>query len=214
MIDSIKHKGLRTRLVEVVRSKGVSNTKVLEILRKVPRHLFVDGAPDSHIYSDKAYPIAAGQTISQPYTVAFQTQLLDVQKGEKILEIGTGCGYQTSFLLELGAEVYSIERQKELYELTKVKLPQLNYFEARLFYGDGFLGKPTYAPFDKIIITAGAKEVPKELLKQLKIGGFMIAPIGGSSGQRMLKITREAENEFITEDHGSFAFVPMLGGIV
>ena len=214
MIDSFKHRGLRNRLAEVVRSKGITDTKVLDTLRKIPRHLFVDGtAIDEHIYADKAYPIAAGQTISQPYTVAFQTQLLNVEKGDKILEIGTGCGYQTAFLLELGAEVYTIERQKELYERTKFKLPELNYFDARFFYGDGYKGKPAYAPFDKIIVTAGAIEVPEELVRQLKIGGFMIAPIGGRSGQKMLKITRVSETDYETENHGDFSFVPMLGGV-
>jgi protein-L-isoaspartate(D-aspartate) O-methyltransferase len=207
--DSYKHKGLRKQLVEEIRQKGISSQKVLEAIERVPRHLFMDNAFLSHAYEDKAFPIGAGQTISQPYTVAFQTQLLQVSKGEKILEVGTGSGYQTAVLIESGAKVFSIERQRELYDKTRMFLPTLGY-NPRLFYGDGYKGLPTYAPFDKIIVTAGAPYIPEELLKQLKVGGIMVIPVGATTIQKMTTVEKISDKEFSIKEHGHFQFVPLL----
>jgi len=209
MIDNYKHKGMRKRLVEEVRSKGIVNDQVLAAIGKIPRHLFLDSSFESFAYQDVPFPIGSGQTISQPYTVAFQSQLLDIKKGDKVLEVGTGSGYQAIVLVELGAKVYSIERQRKLYDKTSKLITDLGYF-VKLFYGDGYKGLPTYAPFNKIIVTAGAPEVPKELLKQLKVGGILVIPVGGPDGQTMYSIKRISETDFEQTKHGDFAFVPML----
>lgn len=189
--DEYLFMGKRKRLVEQLRAKGISDEKVLGAIEKIPRHLFFDQTTArpallDHAYSDKALPIGAGQTISHPYTVAFQTQQLDLQPGEKVLEIGTGCGYQTAVLVEMKAKVYSIERQKSLFDKTKLFLPFIGYKSAKLIYGDGYKGLPQFAPFDKIIVTAGAPYIPNELLAQLKVGGIMLIPIGEGESQEMV----------------------------
>ena len=211
MTDSYKHKGLRKRLIETVKNKGVENQKVLNAIMNVPRHLFMAKGFEERAYQDNAFPIAADQTISQPYTVAFQTDLLDITKGDKVLEVGTGSGYQAAVLLELGVKLYTIERQRELFQSSQILLKRLNYYPF-CYYGDGYKGLPTYAPFDKILITAGAEEVPEELLKQLKIGGTLVAPIGPRHTQDMLKITKVDDQKFKKESFGKFVFVPMLKG--
>ncbi len=209
MVDTYKHKGMRKQLVEVVRKKGIQNEAILDAIENIPRHLFMDSSFLEFAYQDKPFPIGSGQTISQPFTVAFQTELLEVKKGDKILEIGTGSGYQACVLVELGAKVFTIERQKKLYQKTKEFLPSLGY-RIKTFYGDGFLGLPAFQPFDKIIITAGAPFTPEELLKQLKIGGIMVIPEGKSDVQIMKKIIRVSETTFNTQEHGDFRFVPLL----
>lgn len=213
--DEYLFKGKRKRLVEQLRLKGIKNQKVLNAIEKIPRHLFFDpttGRPAllDHSYSDKALPIGAGQTISHPYTVAFQTEQLDIQPGEKILEIGTGCGYQTAVLLEMGARVYSIERQKTLFDKTKLFLPYIGYAGAKLVYGDGYKGLPLYAPFDKIIVTAGAPYIPNDLLVQLKIGGIILIPIGDGATQEMVWLKKTGETSFDKKIMGNFKFVPLL----
>ena len=209
MKDLPKHKGLRNQLVETVRSKGIKNEKVLDAIAKIPRHLFMDSGFVDFAYQDKAFPIAASQTISQPYTVAFQTELLEIKKGDKVLEIGTGSGYQTAVLIELGAEVYSIERQKELYEIARKFLPRLGFVAKKLKFGDGYKGWMEFAPFDKILVTAGAPFVPAPLLAQLKIGGRLVIPVGDDV-QVMTLLTRNGEKEFKKHEFGEFRFVPML----
>jgi len=209
MNDTAKHKGLRNQLVETIKSKGIQDKKVLEALSKVPRHLFMDSGFIDFAYQDKAFPIAASQTISQPYTVAFQTELLEIKKGDKVLEIGTGSGYQTAVLIELKAEVYSIERQKELYETVRKFLPKVGYVAKKLNFGDGYKGWSKYAPFDKILVTAGAPFVPKPLLEQLKIGGRLVIPVGDAI-QVMTLFIRKGEKDFEKREFGSFRFVPML----
>tara|TARA_R110002050_G_scaffold102384_2_gene210948 strand:- start:30848 stop:31498 length:651 start_codon:yes stop_codon:yes gene_type:complete len=211
--DSLRHQGMRKRLVEGIRIKGVRDQRVLDAIAKVPRHLFMDSSFIQFAYKDQAFPIGAGQTISQPFTVAFQTQLLDVQPNEKVLEVGTGSGYQAAVLLEMGATVFTIERQRELFLKVQQLLPEIGY-HPKFFYGDGYKGLPTYGPFDKIIITAGAPVVPEELLQQLRIGGVLVAPIGPSEKQTMCKVTRKSEEEYEKEKHGTFVFVPMLKGTV
>ena len=207
--DSNRHKGLRNQLVATIKRKGIKDKRVLEAMSKVPRHLFMDSGFVDFAYQDKPFPIGADQTISQPYTVAFQTELLDVKSGDKILEIGTGSGYQTAVLIELKAEVYSIERQKELYTKAKKFLPKVGYVPKKLVYGDGYLGLPEYAPFDGIIVTAGAPYAPKALLSQLKIGGKMVIPVGDDV-QVMTVFTRTGEQKFEKLEYGDFRFVPML----
>lgn len=200
-------------MVESLRDLGISNAEVLEALNQVPRHLFLEAAFEKYAYENKAFQIGAGQTISQPYTVAFQSTLLMPVKGLKILEIGTGSGYQSAVLSALGAKVFSIERQKVLYERTKVLLSRLG-FSVRMMYGDGFQGWPVFAPFDRIIVTAAAPDLPEMLLKQLKPGGTMVIPVGETSAdQKMLSLTRNEQNpsEFTKREHGLFRFVPMLG---
>lgn len=209
MKDLPKHKGLRNQLVETVKKKGITNEKVLEAIGKIPRHLFMDSGFIDFAYQDKAFPIAASQTISQPYTVAFQTELLEIEKGDKVLEIGTGSGYQTAVLIELKAEVYSIERQKELYEITRKSLPKIGYVAKKLNFGDGYKGWSEFAPFDKIIVTAGAPFVPAPLLAQLKIGGRLVIPVGDDV-QVMTLFIRKGEKEFEKHEYGEFRFVPML----
>ena len=207
--DTPKHKGLRNQLVKVVKSKGISDENILKAISEIPRHLFMDSGFIDFAYQDKAFPIGAGQTISQPYTVAFQTELLQIEAGDKVLEIGTGSGYQTAVLIALKAEVYSIERQKELYEKTRKFLPKLGYVAKKLKYGDGYKGWEEYAPFDKILVTAGAPFVPKPLLEQLKIGGKLVIPVGDDV-QVMTLYIRTGKKEFEKHEFGEFRFVPML----
>jgi len=209
LVDSFKHKGKRNQLVELLRDKGIVDERVLNAIGKVPRHLFLDSSFEDHAYQNKAFPIGAEQTISHPYTVAFQSQLLDIQPGDKVLEIGTGSGYQTAVLLEMGAKVYTIERQKELFDVTKLLLMKLNYHPRYIGFGDGYKGLPMYGPFDKIIVTAGAPYIPKPLLKQLKVHGTLIIPVGIEE-QEMTTIFRVSETEFEKLEFGSFKFVPML----
>ena len=187
MIDSFEAKGKRKKLVDEIRAKGIYDENVLEAMNKVPRHVFMDRAFLNHAYQDKAFPISSGQTISQPYTVAFQTQLLQVKKRSKILEIGTGSGYQAAVLLEMGARVYSIERHRDLYQKARKMLTELKY-EGHFFFGDGYLGKPQYGPYDGILLTAGADEIPETLLSQLAIGGRLVAPVGDRSTQVMTMV--------------------------
>ncbi|WP_075602281.1 protein-L-isoaspartate(D-aspartate) O-methyltransferase [Saccharicrinis aurantiacus] len=210
MIDTYRHKGLRLRLVDEIERKGITDSNVLSAIGNVPRHLFFESSFMQFAYQDKAFPISAGQTISQPYTVAFQTQLLKIKSGDKVLEVGTGSGYQAAVLIEVGAKVYTIERQKELYNKTSTFLPRLGY-RPLFFYGDGYAGLPKYGPFDHIIVTAGAPYIPEDLLTQIKIGGNMVIPVGDKS-QNMIRITRISATEFDQEDFGKFAFVPMLKG--
>ena len=209
MGDSFRHKGLRKQLVDELIRKGIKNTKVLDAINTIPRHLFIDNAFVNFAYKDKAFPIGSNQTISQPYTVAFQTQLLNVQPHEKVLEIGTGSGYQSAVLYLLEADVFTIERQKELFNKTKLFLPTLGY-NCKFFYGDGYKGLEKFAKFDKIIITCGAPFVPKDLLNQLKIGGKMVAPIGDGDIQVMNLIEKIDDKNIKTTEHGNFSFVPML----
>ncbi len=208
--DNYRHKGKRQQLVKVVKAKGITDGRVLEAIGKIPRHLFMDSSFEDHAYQDKAFPIAADQTISQPYTVAFQTEKLEVKKGEKVLEIGTGSGYQTAVLCELGAKVYSIERQRQLYKKTSNFLNKIGYRPKQLSFGDGYKGWPEYAPFDKIIVTAGAPHVPKDLLGQLKVGGKMVIPVGADV-QIMTIFIRKSPKEFDKTEFGEFRFVPLLG---
>ncbi len=207
--DTFLHKGLRKKLLEQLIAKGITDEAVLEAINKIPRHLFMDNAFLKFAYKDQAFPIGADQTISQPYTVAFQSQLLEVQPREKVLEIGTGSGYQSCVLLELGAMVYSIERHRSLYLKSKTQLNKLGYFP-KLFFGDGYKGLPGYAPFDKIIITAAAPYISDELKEQLKVGGMLVVPLGEGEKQEMKRYTKVAENEFKEESFGDFSFVPML----
>ena len=209
MGDSFRHKGLRKQLVDELIRKGIKNTKVLDAINTIPRHLFIDNAFVNFAYKDKAFPIGSNQTISQPYTVAFQTQLLNIQPHEKVLEIGTGSGYQSAVLHLLEADVFTIERQKELFNKTKLFLPTLGY-NCKFFYGDGYKGLEKFAKFDKIIITCGAPFVPKDLLNQLKIGGKMVAPVGVGDIQVMHLIEKIDEQNIKTTEHGNFSFVPML----
>lgn len=213
--DEYLFKGKRKRLVDLLRQKGIKSEKVLSAIEKVPRHLFFDQTTArpallDHAYSDKALPIGAGQTISHPYTVAFQTEQLEINPGEKVLEIGTGCGYQTAVLIEMGAKVYSVERQKTLFDKTKLFLPYIGYAGAKLVYGDGYKGLPQFAPFDKIIVTAGAPYIPNDLLGQLKIGGIMLIPIGEGQHQEMIWLKKSSESGFDKKALGSFKFVPLL----
>ena len=208
MIDSYKHKGLRKQLVEVIRSKGIKDENVLQAIEKIPRHFFLDSTFQNHAYEDKAFPIGAGQTISQPYTVAFQSELLQIKKRDKVLEVGTGSGYQSCVLLELGAIVYTIERQKNLFLKTKGFLPTIGY-NPKMFYGDGYKGLPSFAPFDKIIVTAGAPDIPELLYMQLKPGGIMVIPVG-TEVQKMICISKNPDGSLIKVDHGTFRFVPLL----
>jgi protein-L-isoaspartate(D-aspartate) O-methyltransferase len=207
--DTFKHQGLRQQLVNTIKEKGITNDNVLKAIGKIPRHLFMDSGFLDHAYQDKAFPIAANQTISQPYTVAFQTELLQVEKGHKILEIGTGSGYQTAVLCLLGATVYSIERQLELFKITSKFLPKLGYRPKKLIFGDGYKGLKEEAPFDSIIVTAGAPMVPKALLGQLKIGGRLVIPVG-EDVQTMTLFVRKGPKDFEQREFGEFRFVPML----
>ncbi|MDD2550611.1 MAG: protein-L-isoaspartate(D-aspartate) O-methyltransferase [Bacteroidales bacterium] len=211
MEDSYRHKGLRKKLVNELEKKGITDQNVLSAINSVPRHLFMESGFLNFSYKDSAFPIGAGQTISQPYTVAFQTQLLKLKPQEKVLEIGTGSGYQTAILLEMGANVYTIERQYELFMKSKSLLESLKY-TAHFFYGDGYKGKPTYGPYHKILVTAGASEIPQNLISQLMVGGLMVIPLGDNTGQDMVVIEKVSENKTKTTKHGKFIFVPMLKG--
>lgn len=206
--DTYRHKGLRRQLAGLLKEKGIENEEVLRAIETVPRHLFLNSSFIERAYEDIAFPIGAGQTISRPHTVAFQTELLELKKGEKVLEIGTGSGYQTSVLLEMGVKVFTIERQKTLFDLTKTFLPSIGY-NPKFFYGDGYKGLPIFAPFDKIIITAGAPIVPDALLDQLKVGGIMIIPLGDKV-QIMTMIKKIAPKKFEMLEYGEFKFVPLL----
>ena len=211
MEDTFRHKGLRNKLVEELRGKGIADEEVLRAIGLVPRHLFMESSFVNFSYKDKAFPIGAGQTISQPYTVAFQTSLLEVKKHDKVLEIGTGSGYQASILLELGANLFTIERQRELFLKVQAFLPSLGY-KASFHYGDGYQGLPAYSPFDRILITAAAPDIPEALLRQLRIGGRLVVPVGGEDLQTMTLVVRTGEESYNTSKHGAFIFVPMLPG--
>lgn len=209
MLDSYKHKGMRKQLIDELRMKGISDERILDAFEAVPRHYFLDLVFEKQAYSNTAFQIGAGQTISQPYTVAFQTSLLELKKGEKVLEIGTGSGFQTSILCALGAKVFSIERQRELYLNAKKIIDRLG-FTPKLFFGDGYEGKATYAPFDKVLVTCGAPFVPQKLVEQLKPGGMMVIPVGEGDVQEMHRITKISDHEYKEEVFGNFSFVPML----
>jgi protein-L-isoaspartate(D-aspartate) O-methyltransferase len=210
MEDTYRHKGLRRKLMEEVRGKGISDAAVLAAIDKIPRHFFMDLAFLEFAYQDKAFPIGAGQTISQPFTVAFQTQLLQVGKGMKVLEIGTGSGYQTAVLLECGCRVYSIERQKALYDKTRALLPQMGY-QPNLYYGDGYKGQPAFAPFDRLLVTCGAPFIPPALIEQIKPGGRLVIPVGEGEVQVMTLVTKSLDGIVKEDTFGEFRFVPMLG---
>jgi protein-L-isoaspartate(D-aspartate) O-methyltransferase len=209
MKDTFTHKGMRMKLVEVLRKKGITHEAVLEAIGRVPRHWFMDSGFIDHAYVDKAFPIAADQTISQPYTVARQTELLGVKAGDKVLEIGTGSGYQSAVLLEMGILVYTIERQNELFKKTSLFLPKIGYRPKKMVFGDGYKGLPEFAPYDGIVVTAGAPFVPKPLLAQLKVGGRLVIPVG-EDVQIMTVYERTSARKFEKSEHGEFRFVPLL----
>lgn len=208
-MDTYKHKGLRKKLVSEIKTKGIRDAAVLAAIEKIPRHLFIDSSFLDFAYQDMPFPIGEGQTISQPYTVAFQTELLKVEKGMKVLEIGTGSGYQACVLLELGAKVYSIERIKSIYQRTKKFLSSIGYCP-KLFFGDGYKGLPAYAPFDRIIVTAGAPRIPGDLVDQLKPGGILVVPVGAGEIQQMTRVTKDDNGNTTQEICGTFRFVPLL----
>lgn len=210
--DKHLHKGLRKQLVQSLREKGIKDERVLAAIEAIPRHFFLDPAFERIAYEDRAFPITAGQTISQPYTVAYQTELLEIKKFDKVLEIGTGSAYQACVLAEMGAMVYSIERQKALYDFVGQFFFISKYPNIKRFYGDGYLGLPSYAPFDKVIVTAAAPYVPPKLIEQLKPGGIAVIPVGDDQGQKMMRITKDANGNVREEELGDFSFVPMLGG--
>lgn len=214
MQDTFRHQGLRKRLVQELRGEGIQNEKILKAIEKIPRHFYIETVFGDDAYENKPFPIGRGQTISNPYTVAYQTELLDLQEGDKVLEIGTGSGYQSAVLAELGADVYTIERHQPLSNKAKKILNHFGYSNVKTFYGDGFKGLPADAPFDKILITAAAPEIPKELLKQLKVNGLMVIPFGEGDTQKMIRIKRLDNNEFEKETFSTFTFVPMLKGVV
>ena len=209
MKDTAKHQGLRNQLANLLQQKGITDITVLDAIKKIPRHLFLNSSFEDYAYQDKAFPIGAGQTISQPYTVAFQSQLLEVKKEHKILEIGTGSGYQTAVLCTMGAKVFSVERQKELFKQTSVLFPKLGIRPKHLSFGDGYKGLPAYAPFDSIIVTAGAPFIPQPLMAQLKIGGRLVIPLG-EDVQIMTLLIRKNETQFEKHEFGEFRFVPLL----
>lgn len=210
--DTYRHKGLRKKLMDILRGKGITDENVLTAMNNIPRHYFLDTALDNIAYEDRAFPISDGQTISQPYTVAYQTQLLQIKPYEKVLEIGTGSIYQATVLAEMNAKVFTIERQKNLFEKTKQYVFKGKYPQLKFFYGDGFEGLPTFAPFDKIIITAAAPFIPPKLIQQLKPGGFMVIPVDEGAHQRMLRLTKNIDGSFEEEAFENFSFVPMLTG--
>ena len=210
LVDNYREKGARKKLVELLREKGIADEKVLKAIGKVPRHYFFDETFWTQAYKDIAFPIGDGQTISQPYTVAYQTELLNIKPGDKVLEIGTGSGYQTCILLELGAKVFTIERQENLYKRTSQVLPHIGY-HAEFYYGDGSKGIAEHAPFDKIIVTAGAPRVPEIMLKQLKIGGILVIPVGDENSQKMITVIRLSEKDYERISLDTFRFVPLVG---
>lgn len=210
--DTYRHKGLRKKLMDILRDKGITDGNVLAAMNNIPRHFFLDSAFDEIAYEDRAFPISEGQTISQPYTVAYQTQLLQVKPFDKILEIGTGSIYQATVLVEMGAKVFTIERQKILFEKTRNYIFKAKYPNLKFFFGDGYEGLPTYAPFDKVIITAAAPFVPPKLIEQLKAGGKMVIPVDEGEHQRMLRLTKNADGSVTEEAFQHFSFVPMLKG--
>ena len=210
--DTYQHKGLRKKLIDILKDKGITDENVLNAINTIPRHFFLDSAFDKIAYEDRAFEIAAGQTISQPYTVAYQSQLLQIKKSDKVLEIGTGSVYQATILAEMGARVFTIERQKKLYDLQKEYYFKNKYPNIKFFFGDGFVGLPTYAPFDKVIITAAAPFIPPKLIEQLKPGGLMVIPVDEGESQRMLRITKSADGTVKEEAFEQFSFVPMLTG--
>lgn len=210
--DTYLHKGLRAKLIDTLREKGIKDEKVLAAMNVVPRHFFLDTAFERIAYENRAFQILAQQTISHPYTVAFQTELLEVKKFDKVLEIGTGSAYQSCVLAEMGAQVFTIERQRALYDFINNFSYVKKYATIKRFYGDGYIGLASYAPFDKIIVTAGAPYVPEKLVEQLKPGGILVIPVGDDNGQRMLKISKEIDHKIITQELGDFEFVPMLEG--
>ena len=213
LVDTYLHKGLRNKLVEILKEKGITDEQVLKAIHSIPRHYFLDSAFDKIAHEDRAFPIAADQTISQPYTVAYQTQLLQIKKGEKVLEIGTGSMYQTTVLAAMGAQVFTIERQKQLFDQTPTYLFKEQYANIQFFFGDGFEGLPLLAPFDKILITAAAPKIPEKLWAQLKVSGKMIIPLDESDGaQRMLRLTKKRDGSVKQEKFDAFSFVPMLEG--
>lgn len=209
MKDTLKHSGMRNKLAELLEAKGIQDKKVLNAIKTIPRHLFLDSSFEDHAYQDKAFPISAEQTISQPYTVAFQTELLQVKPNDKVLEIGTGSGYQTAVLLHLKARVFTIERQLELFKKTRLFFNKMHYRPKKMIFGDGYKGLPEEAPFDSIIVTAGAPEVPKPLMSQLKVGGRLVIPVGENE-QVMTLFVRKSEKEFEKKELGAFRFVPLL----
>ncbi len=209
MKDTSKHQGLRNQLVKTLKEKGIADANVLNAIGKIPRHLFLNSSFEDYAYQDKAFPIGAGQTISQPYTVAFQSELLKIEKDHKILEIGTGSGYQTAVLYAMGAKVYSVERQNELFKQTSILLPKLGVRPKHLSFGDGYKGLPNHAPFDSIIVTAGAPIIPKPLMAQLKIGGRLVIPLG-EEHQIMTMLIRKNDTQFEKHEYGEFKFVPLL----
>lgn len=212
MVDNYRHKGLRQQLVKELISKGIHNIKVLDAIAKIPRHAFLDGAFEEWAYKDVAFPIGSDQTISQPYTVARQTELLELKPRDKVLEIGTGSGYQSCVLVEMGVKVYSIERQESLFKKTQKFLHDIGYTQVRTLFGDGYIGSERFAPFDKILVTAGATTIPEALKSQLRVGGHLVIPVGSGDSQRMLRLTRTNKTTFKEEDFGLFSFVPFLKG--
>ncbi len=210
--DTYRHKGLRKKLVQGIQAKGISDERVLDAILEVPRHFFLDSAFDEVAYEDRAFPIAEGQTISQPYTVAYQSQLLEIKPFMKVLEIGTGSAYQAVVLAEMGAQVFTIERQKKLFDTNKTFTFLKKYSSIKFFYGDGYEGLPTYAPFDRVLITAAAPEIPQKLIQQLKPGGMMVIPLGAGEVQRMMRITKLESGALKEEVFDHFSFVPMIGG--
>lgn len=210
--DTYRHKGLRKKLLDILREKGITDEQVLTAMNNIPRHFFMDSALDNIAYEDRAFPISDGQTISQPYTVAYQTQLLQLKKNDKVLEIGTGSIYQATVLAELGAKVFTIERQKNLFDKTKNYIFKSKYSNLKFFFGDGFEGLPTYAPFDKVIITAAAPFIPPKLMQQLKTGGYMVIPVDEGVQQRMMRLTKNEDGTWKEEIFENFSFVPMIVG--
>ena len=210
MKDTYRHKGLRKKLSEDIARKGIHDRRIIDAIDSVPRHTFLDSSFLEFAYEDKPFPIGSGQTISQPYTVAFQTHLLEIKNGDRVLEIGTGSGYQACILAEIGAKVFTIERQRKLYQKTKTFLPKLGYRQIKCFYGDGYKGVPAYAPYDKILITAAAPLLPDELIAQLKPGGFLVIPLGKGDVQTMIRLKKETDGKITEEQFGAFRFVPLL----
>lgn len=210
--DTYRHKGLRKKLVQLIHSRGITDDRVLDAILEVPRHFFLDSAFDEKAYEDRAFPIGEGQTISQPYTVAYQSQLLEIRPFEKVLEIGTGSAYQAVVLAEMGAQLYTIERQKKLFDSNKTFTFLKKYSSIKFFYGDGYEGLPTYAPFDKVLITAAAPEIPQKLIDQLKPGGMMVIPLGAGDMQQMMRVTKLESGALKEEVFDHFSFVPMIKG--